>query len=59
MRSQYTKSPHARQTLENCENVDLVTLLQQLIEYTDELVRTDGATMAGTTDLATTVASAE
>src|SRR6266568_8528761 len=26
LRSQSTKSPHARQTLENCENVDLVAL---------------------------------
>lgn len=44
--------------LENCDNLDLCGILQDLILESDELVRTDGARRAGTDDLATTVALA-
>lgn len=49
---------HAHAQLENCAQRDLPALLQQLLEYADEQVRTDGAHLAGTSDLATTVAIA-
>lgn len=49
---------HARQILEHCDKLDFCTLLEQLLDYADEQVRTEGAHMAGTTDLATTVAIA-
>lgn len=49
---------HAHAQLENCAQRDLPALLQQLLEYADEQVRTDGARLAGTSDLATTVAIA-
>lgn len=52
------KSRYAHSFLERCDKVDFCTLLQQLLEYADEEVRTDGAQLAGTTDLATTVAIA-
>lgn len=55
---QLNKGHHARKLLENCEKIDFCTLLEQLLDYADEQVRTDGAQMAGTTDLATTVAIA-
>lgn len=55
---QLNKSHHAPQILERCDNIDFCTLLEQLIDYADEQVRTDGAQQAGTTDLATTVAMA-
>ena len=57
-RHQSNRSHHAHTRLENCEKRDLPALLQQLLEYADEQVRTDGAHMAGTSDLATTVAIA-
>ncbi len=44
--------------LNECEKVDLCTLLQHLIELADETIRTDGVMEAGTDDLATTVAIA-
>lgn len=55
---QIRKGRHARSFLENCNNIDLCTLLQHLLENTDEMVRTEGAQQAGTDDLATTVALA-
>lgn len=58
IRRQQNKSQHARNMLENCDNIDFCALLQQLLEYADEQVRTDGAHLAGTSDLATTVAIA-
>ena len=48
----------ARQRLDNCDKLDFCALLQQLLEYADEQVRSDGAHLAGTSDLATTVAIA-
>jgi protein phosphatase len=42
--------------LEDCDKIDLCTLLQELIHDADEKVRTIGAERAGTDDLATTVA---
>ncbi len=54
----FNKSLHARRVLASCDKIDFSTLLQQLLEYADEEVRTDGAHLAGTTDLATTVAIA-
>jgi protein phosphatase len=56
VRRQQSRSYHARPVLENCAKIDLCALLQQLLEYADEQVRTDGAHLAGTSDLATTVA---
>ena len=44
--------------LKDCDQVDLCTLLQHLIEHADETIRTDGVMEAGTDDLATTVAIA-
>lgn len=55
---QYTRKRHARHVLENCDKIDLCMQLQQVLEYADEQVRTEGAHLAGTTDLATTVAMA-
>ena len=57
-RYQHTRGHRSRRLLENCENIDFCALLQQLLEYADEQVRTDGALLAGTSDLATTVAIA-
>lgn len=56
IRSRRPHHYHPPRLLENCEQVDLCALLQQLLEYADEQVRTDGAHLAGTSDLATTVA---
>lgn len=53
-----SKNRRSRQLLEKCDKIDFCTLLQQLLEYADEEVRTDGAHLAGTTDLATTVSIA-
>jgi serine/threonine protein phosphatase PrpC len=58
IRHQQARSRHDRNFLENCDKIDFYALLQQLLEYADEQVRTDGAHLAGTTDLATTVAIA-
>ena len=55
---QVSRSRHVRQPLEDCDKIDFCALLQQLLEYADEEVRTEGAHLAGTTDLATTVAIA-
>ncbi len=55
---EFNKHYYTRQPLAMCANTDLDKSLQQLIEYTDESVRTEGAQQAGTTDLATTVAMA-
>lgn len=52
------KSRHTHQILERCDKIDFCMLLQQLLEYADEQVRTEGAEQAGTSDLATTVAIA-
>ncbi len=43
---------------DSSDDIDLPTILQQLIEDADKLVRTEGAQRAGTDDLATTVALA-
>jgi serine/threonine protein phosphatase PrpC len=56
IKQQHTRKYHTPQRLEDCEKVDFCALLQQLLEYADEQVRTDGALQAGTNDLATTVA---
>jgi serine/threonine protein phosphatase PrpC len=42
--------------LEQSEKFDLCDILQLIIQDADEMVRTDGARLAGTDDLATTVA---
>ena len=44
--------------LEYNEKLSLCTILEHLIQQADELVRTEGAHLAGTDDLATTVAMA-
>jgi len=44
--------------LEPCEKIDLCSSLEHIIQEADELVRTEGARRAGTSDLATTVALA-
>jgi protein phosphatase len=44
--------------LENCDKLNLYTILEDLIRDADEQVRTTGAQRAGTDDLATTVALA-
>ena len=44
--------------LEDCNKAEVCTQIEQLINEADELVRTEGATRAGTDDLATTVALA-
>jgi PPM family protein phosphatase len=49
---------HLNRILENCDEIDFCTMLQHLLEYADEEVRTNGAHQAGTSDLATTVAIA-
>ncbi|HEX7734035.1 MAG TPA: PP2C family serine/threonine-protein phosphatase [Ktedonobacteraceae bacterium] len=58
IRHQQARSRHDHRLLENCDKIDFYALLQQLLEYADEQVRTDGAHLAGTSDLATTVAIA-
>lgn len=58
IRHQHTRGYRSRQLLESCDKIDFCALLQQLLEYADEQVRTDGALLAGTSDLATTVAIA-
>lgn len=50
------KHARLRRTLENCDQVDLCSILQDVIAAADEAVRNDGAIRAGTDDLATTVA---
>lgn len=55
---QLSRGRYARRPLEHCDKIDFCALLQQLLEYADEEVRTEGAHLAGTTDLATTVAIA-
>src|SRR5258708_33554805 len=44
--------------LEQCDSLELCTILEHLIQDADERVRTEGAKRAGTDDLATTVAMA-
>jgi len=44
--------------LEDCSEIDLCAILEKLIAEADEQVRTVGAKLAGTDDLATTVAMA-
>jgi protein phosphatase len=56
VRARRTYNYRPPRLLENCEQIDFCALLQQLLEYADEQVRTDGAHLAGTSDLATTVA---
>src|SRR5581483_11057977 len=56
IRYQHARNYRTRRQLEDCEKIDFCALLQQLLEYADEQVRTDGAHLAGTSDLATTVA---
>lgn len=56
IRSRRAHMYRPRRQLGNCEQIDFCALLQQLLEYADEQVRTDGAHLAGTNDLATTVA---
>lgn len=56
IKSHHVHNYRPRCLLENCEQIDFCALLQQLLEYADEQVRTDGAHLAGTSDLATTVA---
>lgn len=53
-----SKYRYTRQLLEKCDTIDFPALLEQLLAYADEQVRTEGAQRAGTTDLATTVAMA-
>jgi PPM family protein phosphatase len=55
---QIHKQRNVRRFLKDCDKVDLCTLLQHLIEHADETIRTDGVRVAGTDDLATTVAMA-
>lgn len=55
---QLNKRHSMRQILEKCDKIDFCTVLEQLLDYADEQVRTEGAQRAGTTDLATTVAMA-
>lgn len=49
---------NALRYLDNCTNIDLCTILTNLIDEADKQVRTIGAKVAGTDDLATTVAMA-
>jgi protein phosphatase len=44
--------------LADCDCADFCSILQQVVESADEQVRTEGAQVAGTDDLATTVAMA-
>lgn len=55
---QIHKQRNVRRFLKDCDKVDLCTLLQHLIEHADEIIRTEGVRVAGTDDLATTVAIA-
>jgi len=55
---QIHKQRNVRRFLKDCDKVDLCTLLQHLIEHADETIRTEGVRVAGTDDLATTVAMA-
>jgi len=52
------KGRRVQSFLEECSEVDLCAILEQLITEADEQVRTEGAQRAGTDDLATTVAIA-
>ncbi|MBO0780776.1 MAG: serine/threonine-protein phosphatase [Ktedonobacteraceae bacterium] len=53
---QHQKGRRTLTLLDNCNELDLCAILQDLILESDELVRSDGAQRAGTDDLATTVA---
>ncbi len=55
---QVQKGRRVQGFLEECSEVDLCNILEQLIIEADEQVRTEGAERAGTSDLATTVAIA-
>jgi serine/threonine protein phosphatase PrpC len=55
---QIHKQRNVRGFLQDCDQVDLCTLLQHLIALADDTIRTDGVREAGTDDLATTVAIA-
>lgn len=55
---QHQKKHRAVALLEQCKSLDLCTILQNLILESDEQVRTNGAKLAGTDDLATTAALA-
>jgi serine/threonine protein phosphatase PrpC len=55
---QTQKGRRVQSFLEECSEVDLCTILEQIILEADEQVRTEGAQRAGTNDLATTVAIA-
>lgn len=55
---QIHKQRNVRRFLKGCDQVDLCTLLQHLIEHADETIHTEGVRVAGTDDLATTVAIA-
>ncbi len=56
MRSQTSQRRKGYTWLANCEADDLSTQLVQVVLEADEQVRTEGARLAGTDDLATTVA---
>ena len=55
---QIHKQRNVHRFLKDCEKVDFCALLEHLIMYADETIRTDGVREAGTDDLATTVAIA-
>jgi serine/threonine protein phosphatase PrpC len=55
---QFQKGRKMPTFLEDCEKLNLCTVLEELIRDADEQVRTEGAKRAGTDDLATTVALA-
>ena len=55
---QVRKEHHAQGFFEDCDSATLSELLCKLILEADELVRTEGAQRAGTSDLATTIALA-
>jgi serine/threonine protein phosphatase PrpC len=55
---QIHKQRNVRRFLQDCDQVDLDTILRHLIEHADETIRTDGVREAGTDDLATTIAIA-
>jgi PPM family protein phosphatase len=55
---QIHKGRYIRRFLEDSDKIDFYTLLQNIIEHADELIRSDGVKEAGTDDLATTVAIA-
>ena len=50
--------PLPTKRLINCDSADFCSILQGVVESADERVRTEGARLAGTDDLATTVAIA-